>query len=83
MEDIYLSWIKAYCKNDFIVDGVEDIPEVVEYVVEQLIAYHKETGNKKSESLGDYSVSYASDEAIPARLKAMLKPYCKGGVYFL
>ena len=57
---IYLEWIKDYCQNDFKdKEGNTVIPPMVELVIDEMIEY-KESGiyNKKSESLGDYSVTF-------------------------
>ncbi len=85
---IYLEWIKDYCQNDFLNDeGIEVIPLMIDLVIDEMIEY-KESGisNKKSESLGDYSVTFnhsestsSSNEPFPQWIMAKLKPYCNRG----
>ena len=85
---IYLEWIKDYCQNDFKdKEGNIVIPPMVELVIDEMIEY-KESGiyNKKSESLGDYSVTFNHSESISSRnepfpswIMAKLKPYCNRG----
>src|SRR5690554_3806409 len=81
---IYLEWIKDYCQNDFKdKEGNIVIPPMVELVIDEMIEY-KESGiyNKKSESLGDYYVTFnnsestSSSEPFTSWIIAKLKSYC-------
>lgn len=77
LREQYLEWIKDYCQNDFVVDGEEVIPAMVNMVIEELIKYDGTSrSGKTSESLGDYSVSFELGEnGYPASITNKLKPY--------
>ena len=74
----YLEWIKVYCRNEFIVDGVEQVPEIIELIIRDMITHDTKDVDASSESLGDYSITYnASDSGYPKTLMAKLQPYIK------
>lgn len=74
----YLDWIKVYCRNDFIVDGVEQVPLVIGLIIDEMISHDNKPIDASSESLGDYSVTHnVSDEGYPKITMAKLKPFIK------
>lgn len=87
MRETYLEWIKDYTNNDFLVDGVEEIPAMVEVVIEDMIAFDTDvvgSQDKKSESLGDYSVTFdSSDYGYSKKTLSKLNPYIKRPVKFV
>lgn len=84
MREAYLEWIKEYTNNDFIVEGVEVIPAMIEVVIEEMIAFDDGGQDKKSESLGDYSVTFDnSDYGYSKKTLAKLQPYIKKKVTFV
>jgi hypothetical protein len=65
-------WTKNYCNDDF----DKFMPSGVKlFIAKKIEAYEKEHG-ANSESLGDYSINYGSDDELVIRL---LQPYVKVG----
>jgi hypothetical protein len=62
-------WVKDYCKNDF-ADG---LPGGVVLFLNQGLDFMKTSSNVKSESLGDYSITFRDD--FPESMLKLLKPY--------
>ena len=62
-------WAKDYCKDDF-ADG---LPGGVMLFLNQGLDFIKTSPNIKSESLGDYSVTFRDD--FPETMLKLLKPY--------
>lgn len=75
----YIDWVKAYTNNDFVVDGVEQIPMVVYMAIEEMIKHDLENETEiSSESLGDYSVTFdKTDLGYSKKILAKLAPYIK------
>lgn len=79
----YLEWIKTYTNNDFVVDSVEVIPPMVNLVIQEMIQQDEADSTVKSESLGDYSVTFDNSEyGYSKKTMAKLEPYIKRPVTF-
>jgi len=63
-----LLWVKDYCNTDW-----EQEPPGVLLFLNQAISWIKTQNGITSESLGDYSVSFA--EGLPEGFKELLEPY--------
>ena len=68
MED----WVKEYCNDDF----EKYMPEGVKLFIAKKIQIFSQDRGGNSESLGDYSISYGSDDDL---VKRWLAPYVKVG----
>jgi len=79
-------WVKDYCNNDFLVKNpdydsedaeseeyIEELPDGVELFLNQAVDFTKNQTGKKSESLGDYSVSW--ETGFPPSMLMFLAPY--------
>lgn len=85
MEKAYLEWIKQYTNNDFVnKNGIEIVPEMINIVIAEMIAFDEANNNKSAESLGDYSVTFdTSDYGYNKKTLAKLAPYIKRKVKFV
>lgn len=75
MKALLLEWVKDTCRNDFMVGEKEVIPGGVELFLTKATKYLENQQGIRSESLGDYSVSF--DDDLPESLKRLLRPYKK------
>lgn len=75
IKDALLKWVKDYCNNNFLVDGVETIPGGVEIFLNQGVDFIKKQNGIQGESLGDYSVTLTTD--FPLSMLKLLRPYRK------
>ncbi len=81
-------WAKEHCKDDLdgaSPGGFDVFLHHAATFYEQAAVYLRE-GSKKSESLGDYSISMedalgiaVATQGIPGHIKAMLAPYRRAG----
>ena len=84
-------WVKDWCNNDFLIDNpdydsedetseeyIVDLPAGVELFLENAVSTFKTDTGIKSESLGDYSVSFKDDKLLTLA-RQYLKPYRKVG----
>lgn len=62
-------WVKDYCHNDFI-DG---LPSGVVLFLEQALNFQKASSAVRSETLGDYSITFRDD--YPESTLKLLRPY--------
>lgn len=79
-------WVKDYCNNQFLIDNpdydpddessdefIESLPGGVNIFLDRAVAYFKKQSGKKSEALGDYSVSFETD--IPQSIMKLIRVY--------
>ena len=74
LEEALLLWAQEYCKMPWEA-GFE--PVGVKLFAKQAVAWIKTQNGITSESLGDYSVTFLEEGAMPKGLLALLRPYRK------
>ena len=76
------SYIQQYCNHDFIVDGVETYPTTLKMTAAKMVwlnilnIRNVQSLGVSSESIGNHSVSYCSED-YPADIVKVLKMYRK------
>lgn len=75
MIPILLDYVKNYCNNTFMKNGVEELPGPVKLFIAKAIQFNMNPAGVSSRSMGGAAYSYETD--YPESIMKLLRPYKK------